>query len=309
MISTLPVSVVIPTRDRAAFLQRALDSLLAADLHPSQIVIVDGSEGRSTHDAVRALRPRAPHTRWDWAKADRLGAAVQRNQGVALGEQPYLWFMDDDVVLQPDCGRLLWRALDSEADLGGASAMIINQKYQPPGRCSAAMFAIMNGRREPTYAGRVLGPAVNLLPADDDALPEVVPVEWLNTTCTMYRRDAIPAVPFDPVFTGYSLMEDLALSLRVSQHWKLANVRSAKVFHDSQPGTHKADPREMGRMELVNRHYVMTRILHRTRPRDYARLALWELFQLAAVARSGGLGPRFWRGVLGKIQAVRVIAT
>ena len=43
--------------------------------------------------------------------------------------------------------------------------------------------------------------------------PEVASVEWLNTTCTIYRGEALPSPPFCNQFTGYSLMEDLALSL------------------------------------------------------------------------------------------------
>ena len=303
----LPVAAVIPTRNRPEALGRALDSLLQADYAIDQVIVIDASDDNSTRDAIARLAQRIPHTAWHWAAATKRGAAAQRNQGIALADKPYVWFMDDDVVLAPGCGRLLWQALEARTELGGASAMITNQKYHPPGFASSLIFALMNGRREASYAGKVLGPAVSLLPDDDDALPEVVPVEWLNTTCTMYRRIALPDPPFDSVFTGYSLMEDLTLSLRVAQGWQLANVRAAKVFHDSQPGPHKADVRERARMELVNRHYVMTQVLRRTRPGDYARLAVWELFQLATLAWGDRLGRAFWKSVAGKLRALRSI--
>ncbi len=58
----------------------------------------------------------------------------------------------------------------------------------------------------------------------------MVPVEWLNTTCTLYRREALPDPPFLSHFTGYSLMEDLALSLTVGKRWKLANARGLRIF-------------------------------------------------------------------------------
>ena len=112
--------------------------------------------------------------------------------------------------------------------------MIVNQKYHPPGVISRAVFTLLNGHRALNFAGRVLGPAVNLLPEDRDDLPEVVPVEWLNTTCTLYRREVLPSPPFDAVFRGYSMMEDLTLSLRVGKGWRLANARTARIFHDSQ---------------------------------------------------------------------------
>jgi hypothetical protein len=194
----------------------------------------------------------------------------------------------------------LWSALQSDASLGGVNAMITNQRYQPPGRVSRLMFRLMAGRAQRSYAGQVLGPAINLLPEDRCDLPEVVPVQWLNTTCTLYRREAIPRPPFPGNFTGYSLMEDLSLSLSVGRNWKLVNVRTARIYHDSRPGSHKVDPVAISRMELVNRHYVMTKVMGRRQFGDYARLALWELFQLAisALQERGNVG--FWRELRGK---------
>jgi hypothetical protein len=119
---------------------------------------------------------------------------------------------------------------------------------------------------------------MNILPEDRDDLPEVVPVQWLNTTCTLYRREALPDPPFDSHFEGYSLLEDVALSLTVAKKWKLANARTARIYHDSQPSAFKNDQYALAKMELANRHYIMTRILDRTRPSDYLKLALLEVF-------------------------------
>ena len=103
------------------------------------------------------------------------------------------------------CERL-WNAIESDRQLGGVNAMIVNQRYQPPGFISRTMFTLMHGRREKSFAGKLIGPAINLLPEDRDDLPEVVPVEWLNTTCTIYRREALPDPAFDVFF--YWLLAD-----------------------------------------------------------------------------------------------------
>ena len=147
----------------------------------------------------------------------------------------------------------------------------------------------------------MLGPAVNLLPEDRDDLPEVVPVQWLNTTCTLYRREALPEPMFPSNFIGYSLMEDLTLSLTVGRHWKLANARTARIYHDSQRGEHKEDVVAMSTMELVNRHYVMTKVMGKRDFGDYAKLAVWELFQLASCAIDNRGGIAFWRELRGKM--------
>ena len=134
--------------------------------------------------------------------------------------------------------------------------------------------------------------------------------EWLNTTCTLYRREALPQPPFPSNFTGYSLMEDLALSLTVGKHWKLANARTARIYHDSQSGSTRTMSVAVSGMELVNRHYVMTQGHARRGVRDYAKLALWELFQLAVCAhcRSAEVSD-FWRELRGKLLGLCNILT
>jgi hypothetical protein len=185
--------------------------------------------------------------------------------------------------------------------------MITNQRYLPPGRVSRLLFPFLHGRAEASYAGKCIGPAFNLLPEDRPDLPEVVPVEWLNSTCTLYRRQALPQPLFPPNFTGYSLMEDVTLSLMVGKKWKLANARTARIFHDSQPGDHKSNPAVLAKMELINRHYVMSCILGRQQLGDYLKLAVLQIFGIAAslVSVPGWLSlPAV---LLGKLGAIREI--
>ncbi|MFO1486253.1 MAG: glycosyltransferase [Verrucomicrobiaceae bacterium] len=281
-METMAASAVIPTRHRPQVMARTLESLLGQERRPAELIVVDASQDDETQRVMEAFAGKTTGgMAVTWMRAETAGAAAQRNQGVAAATQPVIWFLDDDILLEPDCTARLWTALHSAPDIGGVNAMITNQRYQTPGRVSRFMFQLMAGEKCDSYAGRVLGPAVNLLPEDRDDLPEIVPVEWLNTTCTMYRREALPQPPFPAHFTGYSMMEDVTLSLLVAQKWKLANARTARIFHDSQPGSHKADIAELAEMELVNRHYVMTRVLGRTGVANHLRLAVWELFHLA----------------------------
>lgn len=277
----LPISAVVPTKDRAHVLERTLASLAEQDIIPAELIVVDGSAGSESRMVIQDWAAKlASQNTVRWLRAEKLGAAVQRNQGLMSATQPFIWFFDDDILFEPDCVPRLWRTIEGDPRLGGVSAMITNQKYHPPGLVSRTVFALIHGRNEATFAGRVIGPAVNLLPEDREDLPETVPTEWLNLGCTIYRREALPNPVFDSVFTGYSLMEDLTLSVRVGKKWRLANARKARIYHDSQPGAHKADVAALAEMELVNRHYVMTEVLDRRHWMDYARLFIWEFFQL-----------------------------
>jgi glycosyltransferase involved in cell wall biosynthesis len=305
----LPVAMVIPTRDRAAALRRTLESLAHQSAQPAELSIVDASADRSTRSlCVEEIIP-SLRSAVSWCSADLVGAASQRNQGVRACSQPVIGFMDDDILFEPDCFGRLWGALHSDDRIGGVNAMISNQRYQSPGRISQFVFRLIDDRPESSYAGGVLGPAVNLLPADREDLPEVVPVEWLNTGCTLYRREALPDPPFPDHFKGYSLMEDLTLSLTVGRCWKLANARTARIYHDSQPGSHKFDPELIAEMQLVNRHYVMTKVLGRSRISDYLKLILFELFSLASVLQIP-TGRRVFRATLrGKARACWFLVT
>ncbi len=299
--------MVIPTRDRAMVLRRTLESLAAQSAQPAELTIVDASEDSSTRSLCQDESIPGLCSAVSWHPARVGGAASQRNQGVCACSLPVIGFCDDDILFEPMCVSRLWSALQSDPRLGGVNAMVTNQRYQAPGRISRFVFRLMAGRVESSYAGMVLGPAVNLLPEDRDDLSDVVKVDWLNLGCTLYRREALPNPPFPDHFTGYSLMEDLTLSLTVGKRWKLANARTARIYHDSQPGSHKSDPRLLAEMQLINRHYVMTKVLGRTSPSDYLRLVLFELFSLTSGLRSHSGRAMMGAAIRGRADALRRI--
>ncbi|MDT7813206.1 MAG: hypothetical protein QOJ42_3122 [Acidobacteriaceae bacterium] len=275
----LPVSAVIPTFNRPHSLERSLDSLVAQNALPAQLIVIDGSPAEDTRMVVDAWATAVgSQCEVVYQQAFQLGAAEQRNQGVAIAAQPFIWFFDDDILFESDCVKRLWAAIKTDEAVGGVNAMITNQSYATPGRVTRTLFSLLDGKSRHSYAGKCIGPALNILPEDDPNLPDVVQVEWLNTGCTIYRREALPSPPFDSHFTGYSFMEDVALSLTVGKKWKLRNARTARIYHDSQPAKYKSNPAALATMELINRHYVMTRILGRTSAIDYAKLTLLETF-------------------------------
>ncbi|OUL29871.1 glycosyltransferase [Nostoc sp. T09] len=281
MPNLLPISALLPTLNRSVALARMLQSLAQQSVQPEEMIVVDASTDDSTQNLCQKEIPGLA-TIIKYYRATETGAATQRNQAMTYASQNVIWLLEDDILLETDCLARLWLALHSAPNIGGVNAMIVNQRYLPPGRISRLLFHFLHGRSENSYAGKCIGPALNLLPEDDPSLPEVVSVEWLNSGCTLYRREALPQPLFPINFTGYSLMEDVTLSLMVGKTWKLANARTAKIFHDSQPGDYKNDPSVLGKMELINRHYVMTCILGRRTPIDYFKLLVIEIFGITA---------------------------
>lgn len=302
----LPISALIPTRNRALPFTRMLHSLAQQSAQPVEMVVIDASTNPDTQHLCQSQIP-GLLTKIIYHRATETGAATQRNQALDYATQDTIWLTDDDILLEPECLARLWAALNSDEKMGGVNAMITNQRYLPPGRVSRMLFRFLHGRSEVSYAGKCIGPAFNLLPEDDPTLPDIVPVEWLNTTCTLYRRSALPQPLFASIFVGYSLMEDVTLSLSVGKQWRLANARTARIFHDSQMGDHKNNAGVLAKMHLMNRHYVMTQILEKRQWQDYWKLMVLQLFEVAALLQTA----EGWRSLpivlQGKLSAVAQI--
>jgi glycosyltransferase involved in cell wall biosynthesis len=91
------VSVVVPTRGRAAYLEVTLDSLLDQRTETSyEIVVVDDGAPDATA-AVVAARPAVRHVAH--GKARGLNAA--RNTGLQESQAELIAFVDDDVLVPP----------------------------------------------------------------------------------------------------------------------------------------------------------------------------------------------------------------
>lgn len=278
------LSVVIPTRNRPKRLRLTLDGLAAQVQAPEEIVIVDASD-----DANEIVRLNAEYgMRFACFKAVRAaarGAAVQRNQGVALATGELIGFCDDDIDFETNCIAGLREFLIAHPAFGGVSATVTNQAPQGFGKATRAVVGLMDVNRGRPLDGRVIGPALNFLPALKDQVTGPCESEWLNTTCTVYRRHLLPVPPFESQFRGYSMLEDVCLSTRVGRQARLAVLRDARIFHDTQPGDHKRNVAALARMSVENRYYVATRVLGQSCTVTWLQLALWQTFCSAAGLR------------------------
>ncbi len=96
----LPVSVVVPCRD-PRWLGRVVEALNTARRVPAEILIVD--------DGCAEPLAGPPGTRT--VRTNGVGRGLARNRGAAQTSQPYLWFVDADVVVGPGTLVSLFEAL------------------------------------------------------------------------------------------------------------------------------------------------------------------------------------------------------
>ncbi len=90
-----PVSVIIPTFNRAVFLERAVGSVLEQTLLCSELIIVDDGSTDHTKELVSHLMSSSRQSiRLVYQKNQ--GPAAARNAGVRIAQFPYLAFLDSD---------------------------------------------------------------------------------------------------------------------------------------------------------------------------------------------------------------------
>src|SRR5204862_3242741 len=102
ILVVIPISVVIPTKNRAELLEQTLRSVAAQSLRPSQIVVADDGSVDATAEVV--ARYGATHVcnaRGDW------GAGAGRNAASERVRTEYVSFVDSDDLLLPERLALL----------------------------------------------------------------------------------------------------------------------------------------------------------------------------------------------------------
>lgn len=116
----LPVSIVIPTRDRLVLLRETLESILAGDELPAQIVVADQSSGSDGE------LPDAPGVAVVHLRLSSSGLSRARNAGIAATTHELIVITDDDVLVERDWLRRMVDAL-----LGAPQRAAVTGRVRP----------------------------------------------------------------------------------------------------------------------------------------------------------------------------------
>jgi len=211
---------------------------------------MDGDEENAEEHALAGVPVKVIYTR-------QRGAAAKRNLGVEKSSGEAILFVDDDVEFRADTVNALERCLVKNSQIGGVSSFIENQQFREPGNYSRWIYKLSGGIGIKDYGGKCFGPLINIYPRPWSHGPEFAECDWLNAGCTLYLRAALPSPSFEANFTGYSFMEDLALSRRVRKRWKIGMARDARYFHHTRPAPYKNNTGRLQQMGLENKHHIL----------------------------------------------------
>lgn len=107
-----PVSVIIPTHNRAEFLARAIDSVLSQSYANLELIVVDDG---STDETPALLASYGEN--FTVLRQENRGPAAARNAGIRAARHPLLAFLDSDDQFAPDKLAQQVAAMEAQPDL------------------------------------------------------------------------------------------------------------------------------------------------------------------------------------------------
>ena len=111
----MKLSVIIPTRNRAAYLNDVLKSIADQSFSRDafEVIVVDNGSADHTRQVVEAFVASAPFTiRYEYAPCP--GLHVGRNRGAELANGDILAYLDDDVIVAKSWAAALMRRFASD---------------------------------------------------------------------------------------------------------------------------------------------------------------------------------------------------
>lgn len=114
--SGLPaVGLVMVCRDAKEFVAESVESALAQDYEPLELVVVDDGSTDRTWEIVEGLRARAEPSRMRTIRAGAIGPTAAKNLGARESRGRFLCFFDSDDLLSTDAVSAMVEALDGGA--------------------------------------------------------------------------------------------------------------------------------------------------------------------------------------------------
>jgi len=212
--STVDMAVVIPTWNGKALLAECLGSLRRQQVRPAEIIVVDDGSTDGTAAFVRANYAEARVI----ALEENRGFCVAVNAGIAAARATWLFLLNNDMTLAPDClARLMEATRQAPAAL---YAPVILWRDQPDVVYSAGDLQLRNGRPEPAGFNEPLA-----------TFPMPEHIFGVCAGAGLYHRSVFERVgAFDPVFNVYFSDSDVSFRAQLAG-FDACLVPDARTYH------------------------------------------------------------------------------
>ena len=245
-------SFIIATRNRPELLLDTVQSLLGQTVLPAELCIVDSSERAPAREEIEDLCQAAGVT-LDYVHPAARGLTRQRNVGIDRTTGDPVFFVDDDVRMEPDVHEQVLAEYERRGpELGGVRATPLHPPTtSAPLRLWRRVFG-MGGWWEEA-SGKVRPGFFAETVTDSAGVREV---EAFGGWFMSFRREVFQHERFDENLSGYAFKEDADFSYRVVKRgYVLLQTPSARVEH-LKTSSERLSPFDLQRMNLANQLYL-----------------------------------------------------
>jgi len=252
MPDPLPISVVIPAYNAAAYIAEALESVTRQNRPAAETIVVDDGSSDDSAAIARSYDVRV-------ITQSNCGVSQARNAGIEASRMPWIAFLDADDRWHPERLAAQWQALERCPGVTIASCDYRvfhgSQTRTPSGLARAAAY-----RRLPR---RHVGEDGVLLERDSLAEALVNGYFFLQSSTLLVARrlfvdTGIRFMPREelPATGDFHIGEDFELMLRLLRHSDVVLVDRALVDYRLSPASLSADAVRMRSGDIVLGEYV-----------------------------------------------------
>lgn len=264
------VTVVIVHFDEEEYLQTCVNSILASTHSHIECIVVDNGKhclAWLKEQNVVLIKNKA-----------NLHFAASCNIGIQQAKGEYVFVMNDDIEVEPDCIARLLRVARQHPEAGICSPKMLDY-YQRSVFHSSAAGGALDVLGYPFARGRVFDTVET--DSGQYATPQLLEVFWGSGAALFARKDIVAqAGLFDPDFLFY--MEEIDLCWRVHLlGYTIFYVPDARIYHIGGVNLKRKD---MFRMYLLHRNSLIMML------KNYGWQALMLLFPIRLLIELVTLG-------------------
>ncbi len=232
------VSVLLCTKNRISEVHRFLRSLTFQTQRPDETLVLDGASQSEVAKIARSFTSSLPKLLYETVEGD---LTVARNQGVRHSTGDILFFLDDDLELDPHFIENIVQVfrLDTNHRIGGVCGTL--QGYQASQGWRYAMNRLLmmptDGNGKLRFSGAATWVYSRQTPQD---------VHFLPGGLTAYRREVFNFELFDEALPLFGFTDDVDFSCRVSRRFRLHYEPSARAHHFRPANTRTMSLRILG---------------------------------------------------------------
>ncbi len=227
MSEKIDATIIVVNYNKLPYTRLCLESMLAAEPVPKQIVAIDNGSTDGTAEYLRHEFPVvAAREGVKFAlvcNSGNVGACTARNQGLALAEGRYIGFMDNDVCVRTRRWlEILARVLESDDSIGIVGPKLVFP-FPPYNIQEAGVGISRTGRVQ--YFGRGQ-------PREAPEHNTRKEVQCLISACWLMKREVPEQIGgLDEVFNP-AQFEDFDFCYRARQRgWRIVYEPSAEMYH------------------------------------------------------------------------------